>query len=97
MLGKIFCNECLIGLGAAQPCPNCGEDEWESFPDKRGMNLLQMYTLVKYGKILQCTYSCKHLRQKFLSTYIAVFPPRGGPTCVLESLQVQCIDVIAVT
>ena len=33
--GKIFCKDCLNKFGAAQPCPHCTMDEWESFEDKR--------------------------------------------------------------
>ncbi len=33
--GKIFCTDCLDKLGAAQSCPHCREDVWESFEDKR--------------------------------------------------------------
>ncbi len=49
----------------------------------------------------ECQYQRKvGVRRTVLSVrmYACVsFYPRGGPTCVLESLQVQCIDVIAVT
>ncbi len=43
--GKLFCTDCLEGLGEDQPCPHCREEEWDSFPDKRSKTTTQLLSL----------------------------------------------------